>query len=47
VIVGYAELLRLRDDDATRLEAADRLIEAAERLRTQLDELLARLDDAT
>jgi signal transduction histidine kinase len=44
VIIGYAELLKMRNDEATRLEAADRLIEAANRLGEQLDELLAELE---
>lgn len=39
VIVGYAELLRLRDDEAFRLDAADRIAEAARRLSAGIDEL--------
>ena len=37
VIVGYAQLLRLRKDEPTRVEAADRIMEAAERLRALID----------
>ena len=40
VIVGYAELLRTRDDEMTRAEAPKRIVEAAERLGRALDELL-------
>ena len=41
VITGYAELLALRDDDETRIEAAARISEAAARLGTLVDELAA------
>ena len=40
VIVGYAELLRVRSEEAFRLEAAGRIAEAAERLSGGLDQLL-------
>lgn len=43
VIVGYAELLRARDDEATRREAAERILEAAEQLRREIDALAERL----
>jgi CheY-like chemotaxis protein len=43
VIVGYAELLRARDDEATRREAPERILEAAERLRLEIDALVERL----
>jgi signal transduction histidine kinase len=45
VIQGYAELLRLRDDDRTRAEAAARIHEAAEQLGHVVDDLLAFLAD--
>jgi signal transduction histidine kinase len=38
VIVGFAELLSARDDEATRLEAAKRITEACERLSGVLDD---------
>jgi signal transduction histidine kinase len=41
VIVGYAELLEKRSDEATTREAAARIREAAERLRSTVDLLLA------
>ena len=41
VIVGFAELLGARDDERTRIEAAKRIMEASERLRNALDDLLA------
>ena len=41
VIVGFAELLSARDDERTRVEAAKRIMEASERLRDALDDLLA------
>jgi len=40
VIVGFAELLRTRDDEEIRLEAPERILEAAERLQTVIDESL-------
>lgn len=43
VIVGYAELLLARDDEVTRGEAPQRILEAAERLRLELDALVERL----
>ncbi len=42
VIIGYAELLRIRDDEQTRREAPVRIQEAAERLTTVIEEILAR-----
>ena len=44
VISGYAELLRARDDEATRREAPLRILEAAERLSAEIDHLLELLD---
>ena len=44
VISGYAELLRARDDEATRREAPLRILEAAERLSAEIDQLLELLD---
>ena len=41
VIVGFAELLGARDDERTRLEAARRIMEASERLKDVLDDLLS------
>lgn len=43
VIVGYAELLRARDDETTRREAPERILEAAERLGLEIDALVERL----
>jgi signal transduction histidine kinase len=40
VIVGYAELVGRRDDEAVRREASERILEAAERLSYALDDLL-------
>ena len=40
IIVGFAELLSARDDERTRLEASKRIMEASERLRDALDDLL-------
>ena len=45
-IVGFAELLRLRDDDETRLLASSSLLVTAERLSAQLDDVLALLEPA-
>jgi CheY-like chemotaxis protein len=46
VICGYAELLALRDDDATRDEAAAQILQAAYRLSELIDEALpASADD--
>jgi signal transduction histidine kinase len=41
VIVGYAELLRTRDDEQTRREAPVRIQEAAERLSAVIEDILA------
>jgi signal transduction histidine kinase len=41
VIVGYAELLEGRSDEASTREAAARIREAAELLRSRVDRLLA------
>jgi CheY-like chemotaxis protein len=46
VIAGYAELLRTRDDEVTRREAPERILEAAERLRLEIDALVERLTPA-
>jgi signal transduction histidine kinase len=40
VILGYAELLRVRDDESTRIEAANRISEAAQHLGYVADDLL-------
>lgn len=40
VIRGYAELLAVRDDEATRREAADQIREAAEVLDFMVDDLI-------
>jgi len=40
VIVGYAELLRTRDDEKIRREAPEVIVEAAEQLRTAVRELV-------
>jgi signal transduction histidine kinase len=45
VISGYAELLRLREDEASRREAIQQIIEGVDRLRRELDELAQRLAD--
>ena len=39
-IVGFAELLALRDDEATRREAATMILEASRALSARIDELL-------
>ena len=41
VIIGYAELLRIRDDEQTRREAPVRIQEAAERLSAVIEDILA------
>lgn len=43
VISGYAELLRLRDDERTRREASERILEAVDQLSRALDSALDRL----
>jgi signal transduction histidine kinase len=43
VISGYAELLQLREDEASRREAVRQILEAVDRLRRELDELASRL----
>jgi len=40
VIIGYAELLRLRDDEETRKEAPERIVTAAQELGWVVDDLL-------
>ena len=40
VIVGYAELIERRSEEATTREAAGNILEAAERLRSAVDQLL-------
>ena len=40
VIVGYAELLRVRDDDEIRREATTRILEGAERLSSAIHDIL-------
>ena len=40
VILGYAELLRVRDDETTRLEAAAAIEEAAAGLLAMVDDAL-------
>lgn len=46
MIAGYAELLRIRDDEQTRREAPERILEAVERMRTELDALAQRIGPA-
>lgn len=41
VISGFAELLSMRDDEKTRVEAPKRITEASERLSLVLDDLFA------
>lgn len=41
VIVGYAELIKGRDDDATRREGAARILEASERLTAGIENVVA------
>ncbi len=43
VITGYADLLRIREDEGMRREASERILEAAERLSHGIDELVERL----
>ena len=40
IVVGYGELLKARDDERTRVEAAERILDAAERLTAVVDDLL-------
>lgn len=40
VISGYAELLAVRDDERTRVEASKRILEAARQLERAIDELV-------
>ena len=47
VITGYAELLKHRDDETTRREAAVQIAAAAERLADAIDELLADYAEGT
>lgn len=39
VIVGYSELLKIRDDAETRREAAEQIAEAARRISALVDTL--------
>jgi signal transduction histidine kinase len=41
VIVGYAELLRSRDDERVRQQAVERILEAAELLGRDIEALFA------
>src|SRR5438552_14111263 len=43
-ITGFAELLKLRDDDETRTVGSASILIAAERLSVQLDDVLALLE---
>lgn len=44
IIIGYGELVGTRgDDEETRLEASRMIVQAAERLSAELDQLLERL----
>ncbi len=43
VISGYAELLRDRDDERTRSEAIERILDGVQRLRSELDALAERV----
>jgi len=45
-IVGFAELLKLRADDETRLLASSSLLVTAERLSGQLEDVFALLEPA-
>ena len=40
IVIGYAEIVRIRGDDSTRIEAADRIVAAAEQLSAIVDDLL-------
>jgi CheY-like chemotaxis protein len=42
VISGYAELLRLREDERTRLEASARILEAVDQLSSVFDSVVER-----
>lgn len=46
VIAGYAELLRVRDDESMRNEAIERILEGVQRLRSELDALAERVSGA-
>lgn len=46
VIAGYAELLRDRDDERTRIEAVEQILAGVERLRSELDALAERIGGA-
>ncbi|MGB2874586.1 MAG: histidine kinase dimerization/phospho-acceptor domain-containing protein [Gaiellaceae bacterium] len=43
-IAGFAELLRVRDDERLRLEAADQILAGTARLSRFVDELVATLE---
>jgi signal transduction histidine kinase len=45
VINGFAELLSVRDDERTRKEAAERILDAASQLSKAIDDLLDMLDE--
>jgi CheY-like chemotaxis protein len=45
IILGYAELLVLRDDDETRKNASEQITAAAHRLRSSIDSMLGLQDD--
>jgi CheY-like chemotaxis protein len=45
IILGYAELLVLRDDDETRKNATEQITAAAHRLRSSIDSILGLQDD--
>jgi CheY-like chemotaxis protein len=47
VIGGYAELLRDRDDERTRSEAVERILDGVQRLRSELDALAERVSART
>lgn len=47
IITGYAELLKHRDDEKTRRQAAEQIGAAAERLTNVIDELLAAYADGS
>lgn len=43
VIIGYGELVGTRGDEETRLEASRMIVQAAERLSDEVDQLVERL----